>query len=197
MSVPADISDEEMLARLAACDLAAAERVHERLMATDETSEMAELGRTYQRFSRSLRQTLALKARLKREQAQAARDDAARDAAGNDVAPSPTGGLAVARRVRDVRAAVLRVIWDEAERAEVPDFEEALEDQLSVESLGDGFCRETLDDDVARICLRLGLSLEGVERWRDLPDPPDDPPQGGDGSPDAAPDGEPGWRGSG
>ena len=104
MSVSADISDEEMLDRLAACDLAAAERVHGRLMAADEVSEIAELGRTYQRIARSLRQTLALKARLKREQAQAARDAAA----AND-APGPPGGLAVARRARDVRGGCPRV----------------------------------------------------------------------------------------
>ena len=38
MSEILDISDEEMLARLAACDLTAAERVHSRLMAAEETA---------------------------------------------------------------------------------------------------------------------------------------------------------------
>ena len=78
MSVPADIpaelSDEAMLSRLAACDFSAAEKVHAKLMAAEEASEIAELGRAYQRFARSLRQTLALKARLKREAAQAERE---------------------------------------------------------------------------------------------------------------------------
>jgi hypothetical protein len=175
MSVPADISDEEMLARLAACDLSAAERVHARLMAAEDASEVAELGRTYQRIARSLRQTLALKARLKREQAQAARDETAKDV------PPPPGGLAVARRVRDVRDAVLRVIWDETEGQEAQDYEDMLEGRIAVESLGDGFCRETLDDHVARLCLSLGLSPEGAEGWRDLTDPQPD-----DGSPDEA-----------
>ena len=165
MSVPADISapdisDEEMLARLAACDLSAAERVHGRLMAAEDASEVAELGRTYQRIARSLRQTLALKARLKREQA-----------AVKDAPSTPPGGLAVARRVREVRDAVLRVIWDEAEGEEAHDYEDMLEGRLSVECLGDGFCRETLDDHVARMCLSLDLSPEGAEGWRDLPDP--------------------------
>ena len=67
MSVPADIpaelSDEAMLSRLAACDFSAAEKVHAKLMAAEEASEIAELGRAYQRFARSLRQTLALNQR--------------------------------------------------------------------------------------------------------------------------------------
>jgi hypothetical protein len=59
--------EEEMLARLAELDLAAAERAHAKYMAAEESSEIAELGRTYQRMSRSLRQTLALKAKLARD----------------------------------------------------------------------------------------------------------------------------------
>lgn len=185
MSVPTDISDEEMLARLAACDLSAAERVHGKLMAADEASEIAELGRTYQRFARSLRQTLALKARFKREQERAARDA--------QPAPAPPGGVAVARRVREARAAVLRVVWNEAETEdERLDFEEALDDLIAAERLADGFCAEPLDDQVARLCLSLELSPEGAEGWRDLPDPTDP-----DAPPGAGPDEEPGWRGSG
>jgi hypothetical protein len=165
MSVPHDISDEEMLARLAACDLSAAERVHGRLMAAEEAAEVAELGRTYQRLARSLRQTLALKAKLKRE----------REAAARDTAPTPTGGVAVARRLREARQAVMRVIWNEAEREEAPDYEDSLDELLSVECLDGGFCVETLDDHVARVCLELGLSPQGAERWRDLADPPEEP----------------------
>jgi hypothetical protein len=59
--------EEEMLARLAELDLAAAEKAHARLMAAEDAAEIAELGRTYQRMSRSLRQTLALKAKLARD----------------------------------------------------------------------------------------------------------------------------------
>ena len=173
MSVSDDISDEEMLARLAVCDLSAAERVHGRLMAAEEASEVAELGRTYQRLARSLRQTLALKARLKREREAAARDvlkDATKDA------PAPSGGVAVARRLREVRQAVTRVIWNEAEREEAPDYEDSLGELLNDECLRGGVCVETLDDHVARICLELGLSPEGAERWRDLADAPEDLP---------------------
>ena len=43
-------------------------------MAAEEASDIAELGRTYQRVARSLRQTLALKAKLKHDRETAAKD---------------------------------------------------------------------------------------------------------------------------
>ena len=165
MSEPAADRDEEMLSRLAEFDLAAAERVHGRLMAAEDAAEIAELGRTYQRVARSLRQTLALKAKLKRDRETAAKDAPTR-------AP---GGVAVARRIRELRTAVGRVIWAEAESADYGTMmEEAFEDVLTREMLTDAFCAEPLDDHVARICLDLNLVLENIDRWRDLPDPPDD-----------------------
>ena len=176
MSEVLDISDEEMLARLAACDLTAAERVHSRLMAAEDASDIAELGRTYQRIARSLRQTLALRAKLKGEREQAARD----------APPIKPSGHTVARRARDLREAVTRVIWNEAEPADYPDYaEEALDELIAEECRRDDFCAEPLDDHVARVCELLDLSPEAAARWRDLPDPsgsgdpPDTPP--GDG----------------
>jgi hypothetical protein len=167
---PTPDRDEEMLARLAEFDLAAAERVHGRLMAAEAASEIAELGRTYQRIARSLRQTLALKAKLKRDRETAAKEAPARR----------PGGVAVARRIGELQTAVRRVIWSEAERLEEPDFaqflEQGLEEGIRDELWTDSFCDETLDDHIARYCLVLGLPSEDAERWRDLPDPPDDEP---------------------
>ena len=184
MSVPADIpaelSDEAMLSRLAACDFSAAEKVHAKLMAAEEASEIAELGRAYQRFARSLRQTLALKARLKREAAQAERE--ARPP------PEAPGGVAIARRQGDVRAAVTRVIWNEAlTEAEAADFEDRLDIVLASARTRADFCAEPLDDQVVRLCLDLDLSPDAAMTWRDLPDP--------DASP--SPDKASGWRGAG
>ena len=158
--------DEEMLARLAEFDLAAAERVHGRLMAAEDAAEIAELGRTYQRVARSLRQTQALNAKLKRDQ------EAAKDVA---PAKAPTGPVAVARSVRELRQAVTRVIWNEAEGPDDATFmEETLDELMTHQMLRDGFCAEPLDDHVARVCLELDLSLDDAERWRDLPDPLED-----------------------
>jgi hypothetical protein len=154
-------------------------------MAAEAAADIAELGRTYQRIARSLRQTLALKAKLKRD----------RETAAKDAPPRAPGGVAVARRIRELRDAVPRVIWAEAES---PDhgtmIEETFEEVLTREVLSDAFCAEPLDDHVARICLDLNLLLENIERWRDLPDPPDneavDPHDGADPA-------HPAWRGSG
>jgi hypothetical protein len=165
MSEPCAERDEEMLARLAEFDLAAAERVHGRLMAAEEAGEIAELGRTYQRIARSLRQTLALKAKLKRDREAAAREPAAK---------ARPGGVAVARRLRELRQALARIVWDEAEDADhATDLEEEAQDLVTREMLGGAFCAEPLDDHVARLCLELGLSPQAAETWRDLPDPPE------------------------
>ena len=155
--------DEQMLARLAQLDLAAAERVHERLLAAEGADEVSDLGRTYQRMARSLRQTLAIKARLRREREQGAKA----------AAPASSGGVAVARRMRELRQGVLRVIWNESEDDGTAAFhEEALEEQIAEACLRESFCAEPLDDHIVRVCLTLGLSPEAAEAWRDLPEPP-------------------------
>ena len=163
-AAPTPDADEQALARLAALDLAAVEKAHAKLMAADAAAEVAELGRTYQRLARSLRQTLALKAKLKREREA--------DAAVAKAARPPAGPAAVARRTRQLRAAVTRVIWSEAEPDEALDFEEALDVLISAECSEEGFCAEPLEDQVVRIATELGFSPETAERWRWLGDGP-------------------------
>src|SRR5438045_3739273 len=73
--------------------------------------EANRLARSYQRAARSYRQTLALKARLQRDLAAAARVQA--------TTPRPKPGVAaVARRIGELRTALTRLAWDEAERPE-------------------------------------------------------------------------------
>jgi hypothetical protein len=69
-----DITEAEAagLTELAALDLAMARRFAERAQAAEDPEVANRLARSYQRAARSYRQTLALKARLKREIAQAA-----------------------------------------------------------------------------------------------------------------------------
>ena len=59
------------LDRLAALDLSAAEKAHGALMAA-EAKDIPELSRAYRGLARSLRQTLALKDRLRRQRAERA-----------------------------------------------------------------------------------------------------------------------------
>jgi hypothetical protein len=162
-----DDRDAQMLARLAELDLAAAERAHAKLMAAEAPNEVAELGRTYQRMARSLRQTLALKAQLKRDRARPA-------SALSPALRKPPSGTDLGRRMRELRQGVLRVIWDEAETSELADWHsEGLDEIICEDMLSDSFCAGTLDDHVARVCLELGLDAGRTARWRTLPDPPD------------------------
>ena len=133
-------------------------------MAAEETSDIAELGRTYERIARSLRQTLALKAKLKHDR------EAATKTATSAPEPAPAGPLAKARRVRDVRAAVTRVIWNEAESADdATAIEESFEDLLLDEVLRGDVCAESLDDLMASYPPGTRPVDRGRRRLGDLP----------------------------
>ncbi|MBI1198065.1 MAG: hypothetical protein GC203_09390 [Phenylobacterium sp.] len=188
-----DITEEEAagLAELAQHDLAMARHFAGRAQAAEDPDEANRLARSYQRAARSYRQTLALKARLKRDLAQAEAEK-----------PRPRpGGQAVARRIGALRTALLRLAWDEAERPESeeaesePDLEtfawyrDDIEGVVAEECVKDAFCDEPLDDHVARVGLAMGFDPEALAAWRDLADPPD--------AALAFKSPEPVWRGSG
>lgn len=193
-----DITEGEAagLAELAQHDLAMARHFAGRAQAAEDPDEANRLARSYQRAARSYRQTLALKARLKRDLAQTEAEK-----------PRPRpGGQAVARRIGELRAALTRLAWDEAERTEAeqdeteaaeaePDLEtfawrrEDIEILVAQECANAAFCDEPLDDHVARVGLGMGFEPAALAAWRELADPPDaalafEPP-------------EPVWRGSG
>ena len=183
-----NITEEEALglAELAQHDLALARDFARRAQAAEDADEASRLARSYQRAARSYRQTLALKARLKRDLAAAAQVQAA--------TPKPRpGGAAVARRIGELRTALLRLAWDEAERAETePDETEGdgpddalatatelfafrrpdIEGAINEACFKADFCEAPLDDDVARLALDQGFAPAAIARWRDLPDPP-------------------------
>jgi hypothetical protein len=162
------------LSELAEMDLAMARHFSQRAQAAEDPDIANDLARSYQRAARSYRQSLALKARLQRDLAQAA-------AAAKAVPRPKPGGVAIATRIRELKTALLRVAWDEAERPEdeggrnedafclwIPDIEGC----VSEECLKDSFCDEALDDHVARVGYALGFAPETLEAWRGLPDPP-------------------------
>jgi hypothetical protein len=150
--------DEQMLGRLAELDLAAAERVHARLMAAEDAAEVAELARSYQRLARSLRQTLALKARLKRERAQAGEK--------RDPQDDPRTGP----RTAEVREALTRVVWNEYEREEAEDILQESEWFLQVAAREDRFLTDPLSVVVARLCHQLEIRPPEPEPVaRDMP----------------------------
>lgn len=164
--------EEEILARLAERDLTAVERVHDKLMVAEETAEIAELGRTYTRMARSLRQTLALKAKLTRE-----REEASAKQPGPPEPELVHEGLrtvsadqrAQIERARDavlLRFDVERPDWDELDEAMVYDI------LITLAEEDEGFLDAPVETLVARV-LDLIDSLEGDA---DLGGRPDDEP---------------------
>ena len=177
-----NITEEEALglAELAQHDLALARDFARRAQAAEDSAEASGLARSYQRAARSYRQTLALKARLQRELAAAAQARA-------NMPKARPGGAAVARRIGEVREALLRLAWNEVERpeeerAETEAAEPAVElfaflrpdveATLTEDCQKAGFCDEPVDDHVARLAMKLGFAPDVIGRWRDLADPP-------------------------
>jgi hypothetical protein len=181
-----NITEEEALglAELAQHDLALARSFAARAQAAEDADEANRLARSYQRAARSYRQTLALKARLQRDLAAAAHAQA------NTPRPRP-GGAAVARRLGEVRTALLRLAWGRGRAAgrrapgrRAGRRRPSRRRDLRLVSPGaskrsspttatkDSFCDDPLDDHVARLAIDLGFAPDAIARWRDLPDPP-------------------------
>lgn len=183
MPLPPDMAERHArtLARLTELGLALAEQAFADADAAETPAERNDAVKAFHTLSRSVRQSVALEARLARQQALDARE-AERAEAGR---PSRRPGAAeISRRASAVRSAVTRVIWDEAEDDDSATWlEDALNEELGGACLRDDFCAETLDDHIVRLCQGLGLSEAAARRWRDLPDaqapdPEDDDPPG-------------------
>lgn len=178
--------DVTMLARLAALDMSAAEHAHGRLMAATDAQEINDLGRTYERFARSLRRTLALKAKLAHDAALAAerRARAAREDF-DDVADDPTDA-----RVGELQDAVGRITHAHGltDGPALERLHERLDTELWDWAERDDFAGADLDAQVRWLCGRLGLPAELAAAWRDLPQPDVAPPPWADDAPAPADD---------
>lgn len=174
MTSPAPDRDAEMLAELAEMDLSAARHVHAQLITATVPSEVADLSRAYQGASRSLRQTLAQKAKVARDAA----DLAARTM--RQTSPNwATGQRVLVRdmdigdRLSEIQSAVDRVVHaehpdDEEEREALGEFLDMAFDDWMLEP---DFTTADLDAQVLRACRDVGLSKDLATRWRDLPEP--------------------------
>ena len=157
---------DEALAELAGLDLSLVRHVHAQALATTDPDQINGLSRTYARIARSLRQTLALKAKLARD----ARDHAPRQSARAREIPAPD-------QAYDVADAVAKVVW--AEHEHEPAEREKVLDELGeyLTDLVDGGAfdgQELTDALVHHLCEDLGLSPEVAQGWASLPEPPKD-----------------------
>ena len=144
-----------MLDRLAELGMSLAERLHERAMAAEEPETAERLALAFHRLSRSVRQTIALQARLER--------DARRDLI-------ETQGRAQAARAERVKArrdrvdgALAKLIWTEAEASELPDLLKNLGCTLAEESLAEDFLDAPLEALIDRVKAQLGLAANDLE----------------------------------
>jgi len=151
MNTPANMTERHgrMLVELADLGMALARDLHGRALAAEDEAA-CDLSLAFQRVSRSLRQTLALEARLERERRQGVRDAA-------DLAARETLERVQQRR-RQVRTALAPLIWDEAEGEEAEALFEDLEARLMAGGEDDGFADLPLDACIARIRADLGLA---------------------------------------
>ncbi|MET0271662.1 MAG: hypothetical protein ABW360_01595 [Phenylobacterium sp.] len=155
----------KLLAELAGLGMSLARELHQRAMAAESDAEAVKLAAAFHQISRSVRQSLALEARLGREQ----------EAIDLHQAPlrAKERAARVARRHSQVFNAVERMIWTEYEHEDfaddlVADLREILQD----ESLDDGFLVEPLQDQIDRIRARLDLIGPAPEVAEAALDPP-------------------------
>lgn len=168
-SLPMSVTDRdlEMMAWLAERDMEAVAHAHAQFTAATDADEVASLGRTYQRVSRCLRSTLALKMKAAQGQADQAarakilrrRDEFVRE-------------QRIETRTLELQDAVERVataaLADPDEREErLTDFDMALDDWIEQPD----FTTADLDEQVRRACRLLDLPEELAQAWRALPRP--------------------------
>ena len=163
-----------MLAELAEMDLSAAKHIHAQLLAATEASEVADLSRSYQRASRCLRQTLALKAKL------------TQDAVVHRIRTTPSPGTdwaamqrelihcdELGERISVLQDAVGRLLYTEVSDAGTRlDLTERFDIELDDWIEEPDFTTADVDAQVRRACRSLGLTEDHVAEWRTLPRPP-------------------------
>ena len=143
-----------ILAELAELGLSLARVAHERALAAETPEATSELALAFHRISRSVRQTLALEAKLERDRAHQDREVRA------EAARQHENG--VARRKNQVRMAVERSVWNEAEGAEAERLIDELDDLLEEEALSDSFTADPVEAHIERIRADLGLAATGT-----------------------------------
>jgi hypothetical protein len=140
---------DRILTELSELGLDIARDLHARALAAETPEAAGELALAFQRVSRSVRQTLALEAKLERDRARQDREDRA------DAAREHT--TRIHRRRTQVRLAVERAIWTEAEGDEAERLVDDLDDLLDERVLDDDFDATPLDAQIDRIRADLGL----------------------------------------
>jgi hypothetical protein len=142
-----------VLVELAELGLSLARGLQARAEAARTGEDAERLALAFHRVSRSVRLTLALEARLVREQGQAWREERARAV------------RLVETRKAQVRAAVTRLVLRETEGEDAEALLDGLEERLDEDALYDEFTDDPVEACIARI--RAGLGLAAVDPAND------------------------------
>lgn len=176
MSDPAEMAARHtgLLMELTELGMALAREVQAEALAATEPEVRSRLAADFHRIARSVRQSMALEARLMRERLRFERE-------GREIAEQAEKARR-ARKRATVRAHVERLVWTEVETGETDeeDFHEimgALDDALETAVLADDFAEEAVEPLLARLFVEIG--------W--APGPSDAPAPGQAPAPTAPP----------
>ena len=193
MFEPVDIpdlpDDDAVLREIAAMDLdlALARRLYGQAMAEPDADKAAHVTRAYNRVTRSLRQSIALRAKLAQdweshEVFHGRRRDAAParpfplSMAAAPQAPTPVARAEAGRRRAALQQAIQRIIWNERETERLDRPTAAILRERTGDDVCDSAAEAVLaatpiEHLVADVCRRYGLSYN--PDWERLPQPPD------------------------
>jgi hypothetical protein len=147
---------ERILAELSELGLALARDLQASALAADDVATKSELGRTFHHVARSVRQTLALEARLERDRQRAGREDRA-EAEHHRTAHAE-------RRKAQVKIAVKRCVRYEHAGFDAENLLGELDERLEEDALHDLFAGEDdIDVHIARLCEELGVPPPGCD----------------------------------
>ena len=151
MSVQSDMADRRLaiLGELSELGLSLARDLHQSALACEDMAGKSKLAEAFHRTSRSVRQSLALHAKLERGDVLAGREDRA------DITREAESR--VRKRKAQVKAAVERLIWTEYETSDAEPLLDTLDDHLDEAELSDDFLAEDVDAHIAKVCRELAL----------------------------------------
>ena len=152
MSPASDMSHRHAahLAELAELGMALARDLQQQALAADTPDEKAGLAQAFHSIARTVRQSMALEARLARE--------ARRETVEAESRATRAEAASVAARKAEVRARVRGLVWDEAEASDCAALIDDLDDRLSDAEHLPGFTDEEIDAHVQRLRGELGLT---------------------------------------
>jgi hypothetical protein len=138
-----------MLGELAELGLSLARDLQRRALEAEAPEQAASLADAFHRVARSVRQSLALEARLGRE--------AKRDAEDDRIVSEGEHRAAVQRRKAVLTEALERIVWTECEADEAEDRSRYLGIYIESEVGRAGFAEDTVEALVRRICQAMDL----------------------------------------